>query len=81
MRRLTEWQTAAGMTQRQMAALIGCHESWLSKMRSDPNERPSGELMSRAIAVAPEPWKSALKQARQADQDAADLAAAQAVVA
>lgn len=75
-RRLNEWQAAAGMTQREMAALIGVHESRLSQLRSATSERPSAGFMSRAISRAPEPWKSALKQARAADLEAADAALA-----
>jgi transcriptional regulator with XRE-family HTH domain len=73
--RLSDWQVAAGFTQRQLAAAIGVHESLLSMIRSG-ERNPSRELMSRAIAAAPEPWKSALKQARQADLEAADAAMA-----
>lgn len=72
--RLTDWQVASGLTQRQLAAVIGVHESLLSFIRSG-DRKPSAELMSRAIARAPEPWKSALKQARAADIEAADAAA------
>lgn len=75
-RRLTDWQAASGMSQRELAALIGIHESRLSQLRSDPTERASVGLMSRAISRAPEPWKSALKQARAADLESADAALA-----
>lgn len=74
-RRLVEWQEDEGETQRGMAKRLGVRESVISMLRSG-TRRPSPEFMSRAIARAPEPWKSALKQARQADQEAADAALA-----
>jgi hypothetical protein len=77
-RRLVEWQEASGLTQRAMAALIGCHESRLTQLRA--GDKPGADLRTKAITAAPEPWKSALLRAETADR-AADLAAAQAVVA
>lgn len=71
-RRLIEWQAAEGWTQRALASRIGCHESRLSQLRG--GEAPGADLMRHAIAAAPEPWRSALKQARSADQEVADAA-------
>ena len=73
---LNDWQAEDRLTQRQLAELIGCHETRLSQLRGDPKDRPSGDFMSTAIARTREPWKSALKQARQADLEAADAAMA-----
>lgn len=73
--RLDEWQAREQLTQRALAAALGCHESFLSHIRAG-TKKPGPEFMSRAIVRAPEPWKSALKQARQADLEAADAALA-----
>ena len=75
---LASWQADKRLQQRALADLLGCHESLLSHLRTGIRT-PTPEFMSRAIATAPEPWKSALKQARLADQEAADVAAAQVV--
>jgi transcriptional regulator with XRE-family HTH domain len=73
--RLSEWLASADVTQRQLAAQIGCHESLISAIRSG-GRVATADFMSKAIARAPEPWKSALKQARIVDLDAADAAVA-----
>ena len=72
---LAEWQRSTEMTQRGMALRLGCAETLVSMVLTG-ERRPSAQFMSRAITSAPEPWKSALKQARQADLEAADAALA-----
>lgn len=72
---VARWQAEAGQTQRALAVLLGCHESHLSLLKSG-DRRPTAEFMAQAIARAPEPWKTELRNARQADQDAIDAALA-----
>jgi hypothetical protein len=75
LQRLDDWQESTGKRQRDFAREIGRHESELSMLRSS-KRRPSSGFMAACIAAAPEPWKSALKQARLADIEAADAAVA-----
>lgn len=73
-RALQKWQTGADISLRALARRLGCSPSYLVKLYRGGGE-PSAEFMASAIAKAPEPWDSVLRQARQADQDAADAAA------
>lgn len=72
---LDRWRESLGMDHTTFAAHLGRHKTEWSMVRLG-KRRPSLGFMSHAIARAPEPWKSALKQARQADLEAADAALA-----
>lgn len=72
---LTRWRSAIGQSQAQLAALIGCHRTLISHVESGSKE-PTPEFMRDVITAAEQPWKAQLREARQADQDTADQAAA-----
>lgn len=64
----------AKLSLRGLARVLRCSVSLLVMLHSG-ERTPTPEFMGRAIAIAPEPWKSVLKQARQADQEASDKTA------
>lgn len=75
---LAQWRGALGVGLRGQARLLKCSPSLLVFLDAG-DRQPTSDFMARCIATADEPWKSLLKQARQADQEAADREAADAL--
>lgn len=73
--RLDEWRESLGLGHNALARHLGISHPYWHQLRTG-QRRPGADLMRRVIASSPEPWQSALKQARSADMEAADAAAA-----
>lgn len=75
--RLEEWRQALSLGHNAFARHLGISGPYWHQLRTGVGgRRPSQDLVNAWIARASEPWKSALRQARQADQDAAVAAMA-----
>lgn len=73
--RLEAWRVELGIGHNAFARRLGISGPYWHQIKTG-QRRITPELMSLAIGRAPEPWKSALKTARQIDQEAADAAVA-----
>lgn len=71
--RLEDWRASLSDGHNAFARRLGISGPYWHQLRTGLRN-PGADFMSQAIGKAPEPWKSALKQARQADQEAADAA-------
>lgn len=73
--RLDAWRDSLGLGHNAFARHLGISGPYWHQIRTG-ERTPRVDLVTGWIARADEPWKSALKQARQADQDAAEAAVA-----